>query len=476
MLIGRQSELKILRQAVENEYSDFIALYGRRRIGKTFLVREAYGYRFTFQHAGLSKGKIDAQLKAFDDSLREAGDKTGAESRNWLEAFSRLKELIRQSAERKKIIFLDELSWMDTPKSDFITALENFWNGWASARKDVVLIVCASATSWILSEIVHNKGGLYNRLTHQIHLRPFCLAECEKMAQSLGLVLNRTQILQYYMIFGGVPYYWTFLEKGQSLAQNVDRLLFSEEASLKDEFYYLYASIFKHPEGYLKIVQALSRKKAGFTRTELIEKAGLENSGMLTKRLAELESCGFIRKYMPVDKKKKDAIYQLIDAFTLFYFSFMQKEPSDVHYWENQANTPSVNTWLGLAFERVCLLHVNQIRQRLGISGVLVSVQSFVCKADADTGVFGSQIDLLIARKDQVINLCEMKYSDVSYAVTKKDEESIRNKIHDLQVVTKTKSAIFPTLITPYGLVSNLHSDIIQSVVTLDDLFAPEKR
>lgn len=471
MLVGRKKEIELLNFILQAEDSHFAAVYGRRRVGKTFLVREVFGGRFTFQHAGLSEGGMKEQLFAFSSSLKEAGMSDVRRPDNWLEAFEELKDLIRQSKEKRKVIFLDELSWMDTAKSDFMAALENFWNGFASARSDIVLIVCASATSWMLSKVVHNKGGLYNRLTQQIHLQNFTLKECEEYVQAAGLALNRNQILQYYMIFGGVPYYWGFLKKGLSLPQNVDAALFAKDAPLKEEFKYLYASVFKNPETYVKIIETLGRKKVGMTREELIETSGILNSGDLTSKLEELESCGFIRKYYAFGRKKKNAVYQLIDCFTLFYYKFLENAPNDEHFWTNQVNTPAVNAWMGLAFERVCMEHIGQIKRKLGISGVLTEVNSWYCKADADKGVFGSQIDLLITRKDQVINLCEIKYSGSEFTVTEKVDRSIRNKIHDLTLLTKTKYAIYPTLITTYGLVNNSYSGNIQSVVTAEDLF-----
>ncbi len=471
MIVGRNTEINIFKNAINDEKSHFIAVYGRRRIGKTFLIREAFNYRFTFQHAGLSAGGLKEQIFAFESSIKDARGASNIKRKNWLEAFEDLKDLIRSSPEKKKTIFIDELSWMDTQNSDLLVALENFWNGWASARNDIILIVCASATSWMLSNIIHNKGGLYHRLTEEIALTGFSLAECEEFAQSNNLVLTRNQILQYYMIFGGVPFYWTFLEKGLSLSQNIDNILFKNKAPLKNEFKYLYASIFRHPETYIKIVETLSKKKVGMTREEIIKNAKLTNSGELTKKLDELESCGFIRKYYAFGMKKKNAVYQLIDNFTLFYYQFMEHEPNDESFWSNQINTPTVNTWLGLAFERVCLEHIKQIKQKLGISGVKTDVNSWYSKEDAKLGIKGSQIDLLIVRNDQVINLCEMKYSNTEYTFTEKDDLSLRTKTSDLLNGTKTKYAIYPTLITTYGLVDNGYSGTIQSVVTMDDLF-----
>jgi len=471
MIIGRKQEIDILNSTIQDDYSHFVAIYGRRRIGKTFLIREVFNYRFTFQHSGLSEGGLKEQLFAFEASIRDAGGNPAKKRKNWLEAFEDLKDVIRSSSEKKKIIFIDELSWMDTQNSDLMVALENFWNGWASARRDVVLIVCASATSWMLSKVVHNKGGLYNRLTEQIHLESFSLAECEEYVKSKGMAFTRNQILHYYMVFGGIPFYWGFLEKGLSIQQNIDKILFAKNAPLADEFKYLYASIFKNPENYIKIISTLATKKVGMTREEIIENSGLANSGELTTRLEELESCGFIRKYDAYGMKKKNAVYQLIDNYTLFYYQFLFDKPTDEHFWTNLINTPLINTWQGLAFERVCLEHVNQMKQKLGISGVQTEVNSWYCKADEAKGIKGSQIDLLIVRKDQVINLCEMKYSNSDYIVSADVDSDIRAKIQDFQKATKTKYAIYPTLVTTYGMVNNSYSGNIQAVITLDDLF-----
>ncbi|MBR4163923.1 MAG: hypothetical protein IKR11_10400, partial [Solobacterium sp.] len=324
MLIGREKEIVQIKNAFGDTYSHFIAVYGRLRIGKTFLIRETFGYRFTFQHAGLSEGNMEEQLFAFDASLKNAGYQVPRKSSNWLEAFEYLKDLIRNSSEQKKVIFLDELSWMDTKRSDLMMALESFWNGWASGRRDIVLIICTSATSWMLKKVIHNKAGLYHRLTEEIYLRPFMLWECEEFVKQSGLILNREQILQYYMISGGVPYYWSLLRKGLSLSRNIDQIFFRNDAILKDEYRYLYASIFRNPEVYLKIIDVLGHKKVGMTREEIIDFTGIPNSGDLSLKLEELESCGFIRKYFPFGMKKKNAVYQLIDFFTLFHHKFME--------------------------------------------------------------------------------------------------------------------------------------------------------
>ncbi|MBQ9059068.1 MAG: ATP-binding protein [Atopobiaceae bacterium] len=472
MLVARDKEKKLLEDAFEAEESQFIAVFGRRRVGKTYLVRETFEKEFTFQHTSYANTGTKGQLFAFSASLREYGLQDFSAPANWLEAFELLKDLIRNSSKNRKVIFIDELSWMDSGRSDLMPALEGFWNGWASARKDIVLIVCGSATSWMLSKVVHNKGGLYNRLTAQINLMPFTLAECAKYAASRGIVMNHHQLLECYMVMGGVPYYWSFLRKELSLSQNIDLVFFGKNAPLKDEFRYLFRSLFKRPEGYVAIIEALGTRKAGMERTELLAATGLTNSGGFTSKLEELEQCGFIRKYREYGKAKKNAVYQLIDNFTLFHYRFLEKHPTDEHYWSNQENTPARNTWTGIAFERVCLQHIREMKKALGISGVLTDVSSWSCTADCELGINGSQIDLIIDRKDQVINLCEMKYSTQEYSITQKVDANVRHKVNDFRFVTGTKSAIHVTFVTPYGLARNSYAGNVQSEVTADDFFA----
>jgi len=475
VLIGREKEQRILADAYQSMESKFIAVYGRRRVGKTYLIRESLNSRFTFQHTGYYGGKLTDELFEFCASLREHGLKDFAKPHNWLEAFELLKDLIRNSKEKRKVIFLDELSWMDTHGSDFVMALEGFWNGWASARTDILLIVCGSVTSWMLSKIIHNKGGLYNRLSCRIHLQPFSLRECEEYINSRNIVMNRHQIIECYMILGGIPYYWSFLEKGLSLPQNIDHIFFSADAPLEHEFDYLYAALFKRPEPYIKIVSALGKKKAGMTREELLKATHMTDSGNFTIRLEELESCGFLRKYHQFGMKERNAVYQLIDHFTLFYYKFLEEKPTDEHFWSNQLNTPRTNAWCGLAFERVCLQHVPQMKMALGISGVLSEAFSWACREDSAKGIFGSQIDLMIVRKDQVINLCEMKYSAKKYSVTAKTDEEISRKISDFISVTGARFAIHTTLVTPYGIADGSYTGRIQNVITADDLFVSSR-
>ena len=361
-MIGRIEEKKLLQSLIKEEESQFVAVYGRRRVGKTYLIRESFNYEFTFQHTGSSnlsirnKSRKQAQLDKFRESLIDAGVEIPSPIDTWNEAFNGLKEVIRRSTTKKKIIFIDELSWMDTKDSGLVAALESFWNGWVTARKekDVILIVCASATYWVIDNIVNAKGGLHDRLTGRIHLKPFTLCECEEYMESRGLVFSRHQLIEFYMIFGGIPYYWSLLKKGKSLSQNVDELLFKENSPLSTEYNNLYRALFNKPDQYLKIIEALSRKRKGITRDEICKITKIASSGDLTKKLTELENCGFIRVYCPFGYKQRNLIYQLIDNYTLFYHQFLKNRSYDENEWQNLSNTPAVTVWSGIAFERVC--------------------------------------------------------------------------------------------------------------------------
>jgi len=471
VLVSRDKEKKVLLEALNTEESQFIAVYGRRRVGKTYLIRQVYGDSFTFEHSGLANGNKNEQIHAFTASIRRAGLDVKEVPSNWLDAFELLKDLIQLSRKKKKVVFIDELSWMDTQKAGLLIALENFWNGWASARDDVVFIVCASATSWMLDKIVHNKGGLYNRLTAQIYLKPFRLIECEDYLKSKNINLSRYDILELYMAIGGVPFYWNYIKKGRSVAQNIDAMFFEEDAPLKEEFRYLYASLFKNPQNYIDVVSALGNKKVGLTRNELAEAAGLPNSGYLTKIINELISCGFIRKYTVFGKKTKDALYQLTDFYTLFYFQFLKRKRVDENFWSLNTDTSVRNIWCGLAFERVCMDHVAEIKYKLGISGVITEVHSWSSKPNKERKTKGAQIDLVIVRNDRIINLCEMKYSISDYTLKQKDDESLRNKIAALKESVKTRYSIHPVLVTTYGLSEGKYSGIYQNVVNSDNLF-----
>jgi len=464
-MIGREEEKADLIRFTESEKSEFVVVFGRRRVGKTFLIREFFGSKFTFYHTGMANTEKETQLLNFNASLHKYGKIPYPKVNTWLESFEQLIHLLSNNKQRgKKVVFIDEMPWMDTPRSGFIQGLEFFWNSWASAQKDILLIVCGSASSWIMNKLIKNHGGLHNRITQQIYLRPFNLNECEEYFQANNIMLDRHQIVENYMIFGGIPYYLSLMQKQFSMAQNIDHLCFSEKGILRNEFENLYASLFRNYENHVTIVKILSKKVKGMTREEMIENTRLPNGGGLSKTLEELELCGFIRRYRAFGKKERQSLFQLTDFFTLFYFNFMSDlKFNDEHYWTNFIENAGHRAWSGYAFEQVCLAHLPQIKRKLGIAGVLTNSASWK-SADA-------QIDLLIERNDKVINLCEMKYVQEPFIIDKKLDENLRNKRGAFRREAKTRKAIHLTMITTYGIKHNEYWGNIQSEVTMDDLF-----
>ncbi|MBQ7564856.1 MAG: AAA family ATPase [Lachnospiraceae bacterium] len=470
-IIGRTREQDQLERCLFSQKPEFIVVYGRRRVGKTFLIKEFFNNQFAFYATGLLNGKTHSQLKNFNESLISYGDKEKIVPRDWYEAFRRLRILLkdekvyRDAVSGRKVVFLDEVPWMDTARSDFRTALDHFWNGFGSSEQELLLIVCGSATSWITSHILFDKGGFYNRITGKMLLNPFTLQECEAFFENSGIVLTRRQIIESYMVFGGIPYYLNLFDKRQGLVQNIDELVINPQGQLHFEYDHLFESLFKNAKNHIRIIEAIAEKKTGMLRTELAEESGVSDGEGLTKALRELEQCGFIRRYKNYAKNKQGYYYQLIDPFVLFSYRFLREEKVDS--WQGFYKTGAYYSWRGNAFEIVCLCHIPQIKQALGISGV--SSTEYSWRSASKKG--GAQIDLLIDRRDDVINICEMKYTDTEFVIDQKYEEELRTRVELFRTEVRSDKALHITLVTEGGLKRNEYSDVVQNVVSGDDLF-----
>lgn len=467
-LIGRKEELKKLKSYLNSRKSEFVAIYGRRRVGKTFLVRKAYNNEFSFQLTGLANVSMEHQLGQFHAALLKSASIVGWEPKlaaDWFVAFRQLTEFLEKLPEgKKKVLFLDELPWLDTHNSKFLSGLEHFWNSWASARNDIVLIVCGSAASWMLNNLINNRGGLHNRITDRIKLVPFTLMEAEAFLVEKNAVYNRYQTLLLYMAFGGIPFYLDFINPEKSAMQNINDLCFQQDAPFRYEFKNLYASLFNKHERHIAIIEALATKGKGLTRNEVIKSTKLSDGGGLTRILKELEESNFIRRYKAFGKKRKEGLYQLVDLYSLFYLKVIKNtDEDDVDFWLNIIETPAFFTWSGFAFEMVCLHHVSQIKKALGISGVQTSIATWQSPE--------AQIDLMIDRRDQVINLCEMKFSIHPFVIDKKYAGTLRNKVGSFRQGTNTKKALFLTFVTTYGIAQNKYSGLVRNSLEMDVLF-----
>lgn len=455
---------------MESERSEFVVVYGRRRIGKTFLVRRFFKDNYAFSFVGKHEMRREQQLAEFAKELMCYSHSTFVpQLKNWTEAFDALQRLLETyNIPGKKVVFFDEMPWMDTPKSDFVSALENFWNGWANMRDDIVLVACGSATSWMVDKLLHNQGGLFNRITQKLYLRPFKLSEMEQYLDEKHFGWNRYQIAQCYMILGGIPFYLTLLNPKLSLLSNIDELFFADaHAMLRTEYNELYSTLFKRPDNYLAVIRMLTERKEGFTRKEISEKTKLGGAA-LSKILSDLEQCDFIFSYARYGNAKNNAIYRIKDFYTLFYYKYVNGiDTKDSLRWTHISSTPQVSSWQGFSFELLCLLHLDEIKKALGIDRILNDASAWRSRQPEQN----TQIDLVIERADHNINLCEMKFSSGMYAIDKGYEQKLRERMSIFQAETKTRCSTRITMVTTYGVLQNKHSGIVNDEVVLDDLF-----
>jgi len=447
-----------------------LAVIGRRRVGKTFLIQSVYEKHICFEITGTQKASLKQQLQNFALQLTYFTNSAVAfvSPTSWAEAFHQLSSYIEaKKFQQKKVIFIDELPWLATHKSGFLAALGYFWNTWAS-RKNVVVVICGTAASWMIEKVVHHKGGLHNRITKLISLEPFTLAETKDYLLSRKVNLNNYQIVQLYMAMGGVPHYLKEVKPGLSAAQNIDAICFKKNGLLRNEFLQLYPALFDNSENHMAIIRALASKWKGLTRKELVSISKLPDGGRVSKYLTELDYSGFISTYLPFGKSKKDSMYRLTDEYSLFYLKFI--ENSRITSWLKLSQLPVWKNWSGYAFENVCLKHTKLIKQALGISGVYTENSSFSFKGnDIDQGF---QIDLLIDRQDQSINLCEMKFYDSEFGIDKAYAKILRERVAQFKIQSKTKKQVFLTFVSTFGLKQNLHTiGLINHDITMDALF-----
>lgn len=475
-MIGRENEQSKLQKAMDRNRAQIVVVYGRRRVGKTFLVNEFFSNTYAFKHTAVApekniskKGLMGIQLREFHYSLRQYGLSSEVPCpKSWSEAFHLLQELLdSKSNGSKQVIFIDELPWMDTPRSGFLASFEHFCNDWCLSRKHVKLVVCGSATSWIVDEMLESKGGLYDRVTTPIYVRPFSLGECRDYFKSEGFHMDEYDVILAYMAFGGIPFYLSQFDNDLSIAQNIDAILFEKDAILSGEFDKLFKSQFENPELMKSIVVALGNKRSGLTRDEILKAIKSSSGGTFTNALSALEKSRLISSYKPFGDDVTR--FRLSDSFCCFYLHHVKGNEGNSGYWQNNFNSPAMNSWLGLAFEQVVFCHTKQIKQALGISGVVTSEYSLVVESE-DGGK--SQIDMIIDRDDRVMNMCEIKFSRDEFAVTAEYARTIQSRIENVYGYKANKRSVVSVLITTYGLKRNNYSDRFQKVITIKDLFA----
>ena len=473
-IIGRRHEQDLIREYYDSPKAELVAVYGRRRVGKTYLIKQCFDETFDFYFTGSFETSRSTQLGLFKKELERYSGCKQRKPKDWHEAFDALREYISSLHKERIVVFLDELPWMDTPKSGFLSAFSYFWNSWASSVPGLKLFVCGSATTWMLSKFIGDKGGMHGRVNRQIYLRPFTLYETQQFLRSKNIDWEMYQVTEAYMTMGGIPYYIDMLERNLSLNENIDHLFFQEGAALRAEYDFIFRSLFRNSKVYRSVVELLANSSVGMSRQEIQETMKMEDGGFLTEVLDNLCKCDFLRQYAAFGKKEQGKMYQLIDLFSLFHLQFVSKfSGQDSHYWSNMQDNPRRMTWQGYAFEQVCLHHIPQIKLKLGISGVLSEVCSWSCKAFTDkdgTRHKGTQIDLIIDRRDETVNLCECKFSTDAYIISQDYAERLNSRKETFRALTGTRKSLHTTMVTTYGLKRNKYSDVVQREVTMDDL------
>lgn len=475
-IIGRQQETELLKTIYRRDEAQLVAVYGRRRVGKTFLIRETFGNEFAFYHTGISPvgmkntNLLALQLQAFGASLERYGSFHSEPPKDWFAAFDYLRELLEQrSSIEKLVVFIDEMPWLDTPRSQFVSAFEFFWNSWGAGQHNLMLIVCGSATAWIKNKLINAYGGLYNRITAEVQLCPFTLRETEELLTQHGIHASRYDIAELYMAVGGIPYYLNYVAASMSIAQNIDNLFFNKKAPLKDEFDRLFHSLFSQPENYKAVVRLLSTKHIGFSREEISVNTHIPTGASLTQILRALEQSDFIESYHPFGENKRVCLYRLIDPFCRFYLQHIEGKKRDEHYWQNNQNLPALNSWRGIAFEEICLVHIAQIKRALGIEGVTTEQSAWAMRGtDTQSGM---QIDLILSRQDRVVNVCEMKFVSDEFTVTQTYDATLRQRRTCITEQIPKKYSVQMTLVTTFGVKYGTYSSAFQRVITLNDLF-----
>lgn len=481
MIFGREKEQTLFTKYLKSKRAEFLAVYGRRRIGKTFLISEFFKTKGVYlEVTGSKKTSKAGQIKNFMKEFRAQFPDMAPPMlpKHWSDVFDLVENVAKKVDPNVKfILFIDELPWFASPKSGFLAALDYSWNRHLSRFPNVILIICGSAAHWMIKKVVNDKGGLHGRLSAKLRLEAFTLSETESFLADQGIRLKRKQLIELYMAFGGVAKYLVHLPTGQSPSQIINESCFSPHGALFSEFTRLYESLFDSSKSHVAVVRALAKKRHGMSQADLLKAADLSYGGTSTDVLKELEESGFIMSIPSFGKSSKEQQFRLVDEYSLFYLTWIENiqgslyRTFDTEYWNKMCQSPHWHSWAGYAFENICLKHSAKIKEALGLASVL-TIESHWQHVASKKGDKGAEIDLIIDRADNCINLCEIKFYNSEFEVTQSYAKDLERKKEVFQKVTGTQKTLFITLITPYGMKENEHSlGLVNQQLTLDALF-----
>lgn len=479
----RDKAIKMLNDFFKSKRSEFLAIYGRRRVGKTFLIKNYFIQQkcIFLPITGIQNGSFLDQRTACCQQISNIFfngiNITIPDS--WLQIFEIINNAINSTSKKKIVVlFFDEFPWLATAKSRLLQALEYYWNQFWSNDKRVKLIICGSLASWIIKNIINNTGGLYNRVTYRLALQPFDLYETECFLKNNGVQLTDQQITSIYMVTGGIPLYLEQIKKGLSANQNIDRVCFSSNGLLTNEIEELFKSLFSNSDIFIKLTREIAKHRYGITKSDLSKILDISQSGRLVERLKELEDAGFIMAFLPYQHREKGMYFRVIDEYTLFYFRWIEPNLRSIRrlvkpkgFWLEKAQGNAYKSWCGYAFESICYKHINLIMRKLNLKpSALPFTWRYAPKKGDNTN--GAQVDLLFDREDDAITLCEIKYTDSPFMVDKEYAQKLRKRIAIFKKKTRTKKQLFLALISANGLTKSMYlEDMVSGMVKLEDLF-----
>jgi predicted AAA+ superfamily ATPase len=464
-IIGRELEKVRLEEALHSQRSELIAVYGRRRIGKTYLIRAYYSKNIVFSFSGLRNGTRPAQLENFMLELQELTSEFKDEKpKNWLQAFHLLKRYLKgiRQTPKKKVIFIDEFPWVDTLRSGFLPAFENFWNTYCTTRNDLIVVICGSAASYMLKKIIRNRGGLHNRITIKIKLEPFQLKEVKAFFDYKGIHIPEIEILKIFMALGGIAEYLEHVRAGDSSVTAIERICFQKGAQLEFEFNEVFQSLFEEGSYHEQIIQALAKgSKKGMLRDQILNDQNLSSGGQFSKSMNELIESGFVEKYQSYRNKRKTTLYRIFDEFCLFHLQFIEKYKGNS--WKQLFTKKEYETWSGYAFEMTCYKHIESIKKELRCDQINSENYSWSSKT--------AQVDLVIDRDDNMVNLCEIKFYNSTFSVDANYANSLRKKETQFKQETGTKKGINTIMLTTWGIQGKEATGLVTKSLTQECLF-----
>ncbi len=473
-MIGREKQLEQIELLQTSKKSEFVAVMGRRRVGKTYLIDNAFSNQICFQISGIQDENMQEQLANFYRKLCKYS-KVFLKKEipyDWGEAFYYLEMYLSKLPKRKKkyVIFLDELPWMATQRSGCLQQLANFWNDFLSKQKNFILVVCGSASSWLAKNISADRGGLHNRLTDIVHVHPFTLKETKQFFKSKKIELTHVDIAKIYMAIGGIPYYLEDVRVGDSATTAINRILFSKESKLAKEYDHLYKALFYNPSIHQKIVSILSSSQKGLLRNQILAHLKVISNGSVNRALDELVTCGFISTISQYNKRKREELYRLTDEYTLFYHKFIKHKHSlSKGVWDKLSTSHTYTIWCGYAYEFLVYRHIEQVMQKLGISGISSNISVHYYLGNKSNN---QQIDLLIERADNTITYCEIKFNKDPIGLDKKKYQELKTKIANFRLINSIKKNIHVVYITNEPMLKNSYfNEVVAHNITLDDLF-----